>query len=126
MKFVIVTNNPMVKNELGGEFNVDFADVTYREVLCKVRDMVQDGHKMLTHPLSGSVKPNETPYKSVIVDLAKKKMDLQDEGIIENAIVTADKFSVKYPDMPDDMREDFQVIDITLIRSALQSIHGIF
>ena len=126
MKFVIVTNNPMVRDQLGKDFNVDFADITFREVLCKVRDMIQEGHKMLTHPLSGSVKPNETPYKSVIMGLKKGTMDLQDEGIIENAIITADKFSVKYPNMPDDMREDFQVIDIPLIRSALQSIPDIF
>lgn len=126
MKFVIVTNNPMVQKELGDRFNVDFADITYREVLCKVRDMIQEGHKMLTHPLSGSVKPNETPYKSVIMGLKKGTMDLQDEGIIENAIITADKFSVKYPEMPDQMREDFQVIDSTLIKSALMSIPDIF
>ena len=53
MKFVIVTNNPRVRDELGQEFEVDFADITYREVLCKVRDMVYAGHKLLTHPLSG-------------------------------------------------------------------------
>ena len=57
MKFVIVTNNPRVRDELGKEFEVDFADITYREVLCKVRDMIYEGHKLLTHPLSGSVKP---------------------------------------------------------------------
>lgn len=70
MKFVIVTNNPKVRDELGQEFDVDYADITYREILCKVRDMIYEGHKLLTHPLSGSVKPNETPYKSILV--AKK------------------------------------------------------
>ena len=39
MKFVIVTNNPRVRDELGKEFEVDFADITYREVLCKVRNL---------------------------------------------------------------------------------------
>ena len=115
MKFVIVTNNPKVRDELGQEFDVDYADITYREILCKVRDMIYEGHKLLTHPLSGSVKPNETPYKSILV-----------ATIIENSIITADKFSVKFPEMPQSVREDFQLIDSTLIRSALMSIPDIF
>ena len=126
MKFVIVTNNPKVRDELGQEFDVDYADITYREILCKVRDMIYEGHKLLTHPLSGSVKPNETPYKSIVVAKKTGKMDVQDASIIENRIITADKFSVKFPEMPQSVREDFQLIDSTLIRSALMSIPDIF
>ena len=94
--------------------------------LCKVRDMIYEGHKLLTHPLSGSVKPNETPYKSILVAKKTGKMDVQDASIIENSIITADKFSVKFPEMPQSVREDFQLIDSTLIRSALMSIPDIF
>lgn len=126
MKFVIVTNNPKVRDELGQEFDVDYADITYREILCKVRDMIYEGHKLLTHPLSGSVKPNETPYKSILVAKKTGKMDVQDASIIENSIITADKFSVKFLEMPQSVREDFQLIDSTLIRSALMSIPDIF
>ena len=53
-------------------------------------------------------------------------MDVQDAAIMENSIVTADKFSVKFPEMPDSVREDFQLIDTTLIKSALMSIPEIF
>ena len=119
-------NNPKVRDELGQEFDVDYADITYREILCKVRDMLYEGHKLLTHPLSGSVKPNETPYKSILVAKKTGKMDVQDASIIENSIITADKFSVKFPEMPQSVREDFQLIDSTLIRSALMSIPDIF
>ena len=104
MKFVIVTNNPKVRDELGQEFDVDYADITYREILCKVRDMIYEGHKLLTHPLSGSVKPNETPYKSILVAKKTGKMDVQDASIIENSIITADKFSVKFPEMQRERR----------------------
>ena len=126
MKFVIVTNNPKVRDELGQEFDVDYADITYREILCKVRDMIYEGHKLLTHPLSGSVKRNETPYESMLDAKKTGKMDVQDASIIENSIITADKFSVKFPEMPQSVREDFQLIDSTLIRSALMSIPDIF
>ena len=53
-------------------------------------------------------------------------MDPQDASIIENSIITADKFSVKFPNMPQSVREDFQLIDSTLIRSALSSIPDVF
>lgn len=122
MKFVIVTNNPKVREKLGGEYDVDFTECSYREVLCKVRDLIHQGHKLLSHPLSGSVKPNETPYKTVLVGKQSGKMELDDLSIIENSIVTADKFRVKFPEMPDSVREDFQLIDLTLIQSALGSI----
>ena len=42
--------------------------------------------------------------------------------MIENSIVTCDKFPVKFPHMPDSMREDFQVIDATLLKGALSQI----
>ena len=85
MKFVIVTNNPKVRDELGQEFDVDYADITYREILCKVRDMIYEGHKLLTHPLSGSVKPNETPYKSILVAKKTGKMDVQDASLLRTS-----------------------------------------
>lgn len=122
MKYVIITNNPKVKAELDGEYEVDFEELNYHDTLCKVRDLIHGGHKLLTHPLSGSVKPNETPYKSIIVGKAAGKMDLQDLEIIENSIITCDKFKEKFVNMPQQMREDFQLIDSTLIRSALASI----
>lgn len=92
MKFVIVTNNPKVRDELGQEFDVDYADITYREILCKVRDMIYEGHKLLTHPLSGSVKPNETPYKSILVAKKTGKMDVQDASIIETVSLLRTSF----------------------------------
>lgn len=122
MKFAIITNNPRVLKELGQDYEVDYQDITYREVLCRVRDMVHKGQRLLTHPLSGSVKPNETPYKSVLVGKEGGKLNTDELMIIENSIVTADKFGVKFPNMPESTREDFQLIDTTLILGALGSI----
>ena len=64
--FLIITNNTLVKEKLGENYHVEYEDLSYEDTLRKVRDRVYLGHKLLTHPLSGSVKPNETPYKSVM------------------------------------------------------------
>ena len=122
MEFIVITNNPLVEEKYADELNVDYADIPFRDVLCKVRDLVHKGHRLLTHPLSGSVKPHETPYKSVLVSARPSQMDLGEVSIIENAIITADKFAEKFPNMPQSVKEDFQLIDCTLISSGIDAV----
>lgn len=122
MEFIVVTNNPLVKEKYDDELCVDYADIPFRDVLCKVRDMIHQGHRLLTHPLSGSVKPHETPYKSILVGKNVEKMNLDEVSIIENSIITADKFAEKFPNMPQSVREDFQLIDCTLITSGIDAV----
>ncbi len=119
MSILIITNNPLVNSTFGNEYEVIYADCSYREVLVKVRDLIFKGHKLLTHPLSGSVKPNETPYKSVIIEGQATKLNFEDTTIIENSIMTCDKFPVKYPILPPKVAEDFQIVDLALIKGAL-------
>ena len=114
--FKIVTNNPLVVRELTGQYTVEFVDGTYHDVLVALRDQIHKGHRLYSHPLSGSVKPNETPYKSVLISIKPQSLDMDSVEMIENSIVTCDKFPVKFPHMPDSMREDFQVIDATLLK----------
>lgn len=122
MDFVVITNNPLVQEKYGQELDVDYEDISFRDVLCKVRDLIHKGHRLLTHPLSGSVKPHETPYKSILVSAKPSKMDPQELSIIENSIITADKFAEKFPNMPQNVREDFQLIDCTLITSGIDAV----
>jgi len=123
MKFKIVTNNPLVKEKLDKDHKVEFIDTTYRQLLVKIRDQVHIGYKLYSHPLSGSVKPNETPYKSVIVSLESGTVDFDSVQLIENSIITCDKFKVKYPSMSEKMKNDFQLIDLMLMKGALSQIN---
>ena len=123
MKFKIVTNNPLVKKELGEHHNVELIETDYRQLLVNVRDQVHMGYKLYSHPLSGSVKPNETPYKSIIVSLSPGALDVDSVQMIESSIITCDKFRVKYPEMPEGMKNDFQLIDLVLIKGALPEIN---
>ena len=122
LEFIVITNNPLVQEKFADELNVDYEDIPFRDVLCKVRGLIHKGHRLLTHPLSGSVKPHETPYKSVLVTTKPSQMDLGEVSIIENAIITADKFAEKFPNMPQSVKEDFQLIDCTLITSGIDAV----
>lgn len=119
--YIIMTNNPLVLEKLEDRHNVLYRQSSYEELLKDVRDRIHDGHRLLTHPLSGSVKPNETPYKSILITKGKEKMDEWSLQMIESAIQACRKFAFKAGGYSDDVRRDFQLIDWTLLESGLAS-----
>lgn len=119
--FMIVTNNPLVKTKLGEEYHVEYSDISYEDIIKKVRDYIFLGHQLLSHPLSGSVKPNETPYKSIMLAKESSTLDLQSVEIIENVLQTIPKFIFRSDKYKPEVYEDFQLIDFTLIDSAIPS-----
>ena len=121
MDFQIITNNPRVRDHYQGRFGVHYEELAYKALLQKVRDMVQSGYRLLSHPLSGSVKPNETPYKSVMVSKDHGMTDAESVRIIEECIAACEKFAELDRVWTDDVLDDFRMIDDTLIESAVVS-----
>lgn len=94
------------------------------EVLYKVRDYIHLGHVLLTHPLMGSVKPNETPYKSVAISfICETEVDFDSLMYIEKSIETANKMLKNKPlrVWQESVLEDFRAIDFSLISNAFNS-----
>ncbi|WDC84296.1 GrdX family protein [Caloramator sp. mosi_1] len=93
LKPVIVTNNPLTKASLETKYEVIFnPDASLLDILITVRDYVHKGHRLLTHPLMGSIKPNQTPYKSVAVSRqCFDEIDLMSLNIIEDSILKAEQ-----------------------------------
>ena len=120
--FIIITNNSQVAERYESIYSVEYYEMTLKQILLLVRDRVHLGHVLLTHPLAGSIKPNETPFKSVLISRSKGQTDLQSVRIIEESIETCEKFhTVKFPNMSQRMRDDFGQIDLSLIENALES-----
>ena len=117
--YLIITNNPLVVQCMPKDFAVEYENITYREILVKVRDKVYGGHRLYTHPLAGSVKPNETPYKSVVISKLPKKMEMDEAQIISSSIETFDKFKPIVRQLPERVLKDFQLIDYTLLCGAV-------
>ncbi len=120
-KYISVTNNPLVLERHGGTRSIIYKEVSYEGVLREVRDRIHEGHSMLTHPLSGSVKPNETPYKSIMISEERRGIDEESVLLIENAIHACKKFEFKSDRYRQEVYEDFQLIDCTLIESGMAS-----
>ena len=119
---LILTNNPLVSSSLEGRglYTIRFRpERSFREILVEARDLVYAGHILYTHPLAGSVKPNETPYKSLIVSLAPHGFDAQHGELIANAIAVFDKFKPLNRVFSEAVLRDFQLIDYTLLAGAI-------
>lgn len=118
--FLIITNNPLVAHCLGEYYTVQlFESCSYRDILVKVRDLVYASHTLYTHPLSGSVKPNETPYKSVVVSKVPHTFSPAEAEMIAGCIEAFDKFKPRGITLTDAVKRDFQLIDYTLICGAV-------
>lgn len=117
----IITNNPLVLDRLKETHNVDYREISYEDILREVRDRIHEGHTLLSHPLSGSVKPNETPYKSIMISERKGEVDEGSLRLIENAIQACRKFIFKSDLYEESVYDDFQLIDWTLLESGMAS-----
>lgn len=117
----IVTNNPLSKKTFEGKYDIIFVDGDVMDVLTLVRDKIHLGYKLLTHPLMSSVKPNETPYRTICLSKEKQNLDMQSLEVIESAIFTTKKFLKDFdiPKWNEKILKDFQVIDCDLISHAI-------
>jgi len=114
----LITNNPAVYEGYSGRAGVAYLEgKKFMDVLYFARDKIHTGHKLLSHPLSGSIKPGQTPYKSIFISEEKGELDDGSLRIIENSISTADKHIAQKEELlwPDEILKDFQLIDFELI-----------
>jgi len=93
------------------------------DILYTVRNKIHAGHGLLSHPLSGSVKPGQTPYKSVMITKDQQALDPEALKIIENSIEIAEnqinRNRAQAGDIPEKLLEDFQLVDLDLITSGM-------
>lgn len=119
---IIITNNPMVVDNLTQKARVVFIEDNTLEVLKTVRNYVHMNHRLLTHPLVSSIKPNEIPYKTVVISKKKESYtELQSLDLIENSIAATQKFLKDFgiPNWSEKILLDFQLIDYDIISNAL-------
>ena len=123
----IVTNNQLCLRKYGAQISMEYLEEgSYLDVLYKVRDYLHLGWKLETHPMTGSLKPNQTPFKSIMIsnDPLDQEEFFTQEMTISNAISACMKFQSikKTPDWPESICEDFRIVDLSLIEGAIQRI----
>ncbi|MCL1796524.1 MAG: GrdX family protein [Clostridia bacterium] len=94
------------------------------DVFIAVRDAVHLGALLISHPLAGSVKPNETPYKSVMLRRSANAVDFRSLGYIEDAIAALRGMPKRASAITEQALRDYALIDLDLMRSARFSYFG--
>lgn len=126
LKKIVITNNSLVYESFHERMDIIYlCKASYLDILKMGRNKIHEGYKLLTHPLSGSIKPNETPYKSLVISFEKSKgVDFDSLSLIEDSINTAQKFinGKKTPKWTDEILCDFRLIDFHLIEGAIESM----
>lgn len=119
----LITNNPKFIEENLKDIEIEYSDVSYIDILRKVRDYVHENWEIVTHPLYGSVKPNETIYRTIVIK-ENNSLDITSVNLISDAIVTFKKFrnNREVPQWTDRVKDDFSVIDHDLIINAINRI----
>ena len=119
----LITNNPKFIEENLKDIEIEYLDVSYIDILRKVREYVHENWEIVTHPLYGSVKPNETIYRTIVIK-EKNSLDITSVNLISDAILTFKKFrnNREVPQWTDRVKDDFSVIDHDLIINAINRI----
>ena len=122
---ILITNNKLVYEKYKDQLEVLYdEEFNYVGILEMVRNKIHEGYGLLTHPLSGSVKPNETPYKSILLSDNKSELDTRGLMIVEESILTAKKFlnDKQTPNWTERILDDFRVIDFSLISNVINKM----
>lgn len=123
-KAVLVTNNDRVYEKYKEQLTVILVG-SYREVLIKVRDLVYDRHVLLTHPQASSLKPNQTPYRSVVVYPKGNEDNTKDIMLIEKCIEVFGQWQEIAPTprkYEESVAEDFKTIDLSVVDNIIPRI----
>lgn len=126
MKNVMVTNNYRCLERWKGMLRIDYNEEwKYLDVLLAARDYIHNGYLLLTHPLAGSVKPNQTPFKSVILseESLEGAEEFRDLAMIEESIEAYYKFMKNrpLPKWTETTAEDFRTIDLSLMEGVMSN-----
>lgn len=93
------------------------------DLLIKVRDYVHLGHRLLTHPLSGSLKPGKIPYKTVIMGCAKNGLDQASLQYVESSLEAHMKTEPLLAcNWSEKILEDYARVDLSHLEAALAGL----
>lgn len=121
--FRIITNNPAVAEKNYAEN--EYYDVDVLKLFQMVAGETAKGYRLLSHPLTSSVRPDITPYKTVFLSKSRGSVDAESQILIEQAIDYAEKlYEIReipiYQRWDDKAKNDFQLIDLSITERALE------
>ena len=120
-KCILVTNNDRAAEKWGDKVEQVVLVETYEEVLLKARDLIHTKHKLLTHPQASSLKPNQTPYRTILLYQQTEEDNTGDVCLIEEAMETFEKWNRirQTPEYGENVDYDYKTIDLSMIENVI-------
>lgn len=121
--FRCITNNPLLLNK---SFTaLEFYDTDVLGLFRIIISEVAAGYRLLSHPLTGSIRPDITPYKTVLLSASPGAVDPVSLQLIHRATnYTESLYRLRemplYTRWDARAREDFQVVDLSIVEQALE------
>lgn len=120
--YVCITNNDKVAECVD---EARFVEGNAISVLIMARDMVHQGWKLVASPLYGNFKPNQQPYRTIV--LSREKNDIRDTvdvyslQLMETAMKIYGECEIKRMpgDMPGQIDRDYKYVDFALMKETL-------
>jgi len=105
------------------EYEDSFTRLLFVFIL-KTRDLIHTNHKLLTHPQASSLKPNQTPYRTILLYNETGKSDAGDIRLIEEAIEAFNKWTAikKVPKYDEKIAYDYKTIDLSMIENVIPKL----
>lgn len=119
---LLVTNNPLVARSKI-KIPLEFLKEDHGQLLLKVkRYIIEEQMVLLTHPLSSSIKPNETYYKSIVLGGGGEAIDIISLDYIEQAIQVYQRFMADKPrpNWTEAVLQDFAYVDYYVMVSTVE------
>jgi len=130
---VLLTNNPCFQKSVDSS-RLQFFYGTSLEVLIAARDAIHLGSDLLTHPLCGNLRPNQQPFRSILLQNSEQKERsfnsttyLESISTIEEAVLLYRSYGSRLLDpesLPAAIREDHAFVDYELMRESL-TLYGL-
>ena len=123
-KATIITNNKKVLEKFSSMASIVFVD-SYEAVLLKTRDLVYDKHILLTHPQAGSLKPNQTLFRSVVVYPKGDRDNIDSIMMIDKCVQVFNEWQQINPSpasYSEKVEDDFRTIDLSIIENVVPRI----
>lgn len=123
MKFRCISNNPMIVGRIP---DTEYLPNCTLDLYMKVRAEILNGYKLLSHPLSSSIRPDISPYKTVLIsEKMGNEVDSFSLQLIDRAIrYTADLYALRdtpaYLCWNEEAKKDFQIVDLSIVEQALE------
>ncbi len=121
---IFVTNNDRAAEKFRNQAREVILLENYRDVLIRARDLIYSGHKLLSHPQASSLKPNQTPYRTIMIYGVRGEISFDDVNLIEKAIEAYDKWQDirQTPVYHEKIAYDYKTIDLSMIENIIPKL----